>query len=69
MFGECLIPSKMICSGWLTEVSVGGGFGCALDRSGIAWSWGNNSAGALGLGDMESKSQPYPILELQSKSI
>ncbi|OMJ90615.1 hypothetical protein SteCoe_7014 [Stentor coeruleus] len=68
-FGEFLVPTKLSCSAKQVDLAIGLGYGTSIDRNGIVWSWGSNSTGCLGTGDQESKSQPYPILDLQNKSV
>ncbi|OMJ70768.1 hypothetical protein SteCoe_31189 [Stentor coeruleus] len=68
-FGEFLVPTKLSCSAKQVDLAIGLGYGVSIDRNGIVWSWGSNSTGCLGTGDQESKSQPYPILDLQNKSV
>lgn len=68
-FGEFLVPTKLSCSAKQIDLAIGLGYGTSIDRNGIVWSWGSNSTGCLGTGDQESKSQPYPILDLQNKSV
>ena len=69
VFGEFLQPAKLNCSSKLVDLSVGVGFGIALDRNGTLWGWGSNSSGCLGTGDLDPKTQPYPIIDLQSKVV
>lgn len=68
-FGEFLIPTKISISSKVIDIDIGIGFGLAIDKNGNVWSWGSNSSGCLGTGDLDSKSQPYPILELQNKVV
>jgi len=51
------------------DVQVGGTFGVAVDTRGIAWAWGDNSAGELGTGDTDSRAPLYPILNLKGKTV
>jgi alpha-tubulin suppressor-like RCC1 family protein len=68
-FGEFLVPNKLQCSTKVIDINIGMGFGVCVDKNGMVWSWGSNNNGCLGTGDMDSKPQPYPILELQSKIV
>ncbi len=44
VFGTFYEP-KMVVDSDIVDVSIGGSFGVAQDRSGILWSWGQNSSG------------------------
>jgi len=44
------------------SVSIGRLLGCALDDSGFVWIWGTNSEGELGIGDMNPRELPSPVL-------
>lgn len=67
VFGELLAPTKMNCSGKFADIDVANGFGIAIDRNGMLWGWGSNTTGALGTGDLESKTQPFPVIDLQGR--
>ena len=41
--------------------------GAAIDTKGFVWSWGTNVCGELGVGDLEPRIHPYPVLTLQNK--
>ncbi|TNE85759.1 MAG: hypothetical protein EP330_24285 [Deltaproteobacteria bacterium] len=43
------------------QAAEGDGFGCALDASGVASCWGDNSFGSLGDGTTASRRAPAPI--------
>jgi len=47
-----------------SEVSIGNGFGCAIDLYGNAVSWGNNENGELCQGDFCSRKLPSMIESL-----
>jgi alpha-tubulin suppressor-like RCC1 family protein len=53
----------------VADISLGGGFGAAVDVNGLVWSWGSNAAGELGIGDYEPRSSPFPIVALQGKTV
>src|SRR5262249_19736088 len=44
-----------------TDVSVGFGHACALDGDGLAYCWGNNGAGQLGIGTEGDQKGAYPV--------
>lgn len=69
-FGEFLFPQKI--TGFkapLIDISVGSGFGLAIDSAGNAYSWGSNKNGELGLGDYEPRFVPTQISALQGKKV
>ena len=68
-FGEFLSPTRLSIGSRVVDVEIGVGFGIAIDKNGTAWSWGSNSSGCLGTGDLESKSQAYPIVDLHNKAV
>ena len=41
----------------------------AVDEKGIAWSWGANTNGELGVGDRDPRIHPFPILTLKGKNV
>jgi alpha-tubulin suppressor-like RCC1 family protein len=70
VFGESLVPQKVaIVGAKLTDVSVGGSFGVALDQTNKLWVWGANTAGELGVGDYEPRANPCLLDKLKSKSV
>jgi len=53
----------------IVSVSLGDSASLALDTEGVVWSWGNNTQGELGLGDVTYRPHPYPITNLKQKGI
>jgi X-linked retinitis pigmentosa GTPase regulator len=51
-FGELMVPTRVACASKIVEVDVGIGFGAGIDRNGNVWTWGANSTGCLGTGDL-----------------
>ena len=68
-FGEFLVPERVGNLSGITDVSLGGGFGAALDTAGQVWTWGTNTGGELGLGDSENRPAPELLTSLQGKAI
>jgi len=67
-FGEFLQPQKMTgIKNPVVDISVGGGFGCAIDIGGSLFSWGSNKFGELGLGDYDTRLVPTLVSSLQGK--
>ena len=46
----------------VVQVSIGKKRACALDEKGFVWTWGENSEGELGLGDIINRDLPAPVL-------
>ena len=70
IWGDSAFPLKIVTiSNKVTDVSLGREVGVAVDDQGLAWSWGQNSHGELGVGDSEPRVQPFPILNLKNKSV
>ena len=70
VFGQYLLPHLVpSINVAVNEVNVGGAFGVALDNRGIIWCWGSNNKGELGVGDYESRSAPYPLINLHESRI
>ncbi len=42
---------------------------CVMDSNGMAWVWGSNQNGELGLGDYTTRTTPFPLVGLQEKGI
>jgi hypothetical protein len=63
VFGELLLPTLML-SERVTQVSVGGCAGVAVDSFGRVWTWGSNSNGELGQGDFEPRKTPTQVSRL-----
>ena len=42
---------------------------CVMDTDGMAWVWGSNEKGELGLGDYTTRMAPFPLVGLQEKGI
>ena len=53
----------------MVDVSLGKDLGVAVDNQGLAWSWGSNSNGQLGVGDQEPRVHPFPVLNLKGKQV
>jgi len=51
------------------DISVGESASLILDVEGLVWSWGNNEKGELGLGDVNYRPHPFPIMSLKHKGI
>jgi alpha-tubulin suppressor-like RCC1 family protein len=49
--GSFPLPHQVAGRHHLTEISGGGSHGCALDDDDLAWCWGANLHGALGIGE------------------
>ncbi len=49
------------------DVSVGSTFGSAVHENGSIWTWGSNSKGELGIGDMEPRNGPTRIKNLRGR--
>ena len=46
----------------IVEISAGAEHSCAIDEKGLAWCWGDNSAGQLGTPDKPARSdEPVPV--------
>lgn len=57
------IPSRV------NSCSISASHVCAMDNSGMAWVWGQNTKGELGLGDYVDRTAPFPLVSLQEKGI
>src|SRR5690606_29549491 len=44
-----------------TRLATGSGFSCALDPAGVAYCWGNNTFGELGVGNNTPRSAPTAV--------
>ena len=42
---------------------------CVMDNEGMAWVWGENQKGELGLGDYTTRTAPFPLVGLKEKGI
>lgn len=42
---------------------------CVMDSDNMAWVWGYNDKGELGLGDYTTRTAPFPLVGLQEKGI
>ena len=40
-----------------------------MDNEGMAWVWGENQKGELGLGDYTTRTAPFPLVGLKEKGI
>ena len=59
----------MTISSKVVDVSLGLTVNIAVDEKGLAWSWGPNEHGELGIGDKEPRIHPFPVLNLKSKLV
>ena len=58
-FGEFFTPHRVKkIRGETESVSIGSGFGIALNMQGFLYSWGDNTRGELGDGENSSKKTP-----------
>ena len=69
VFGEYLSPQKQSISSSIRDVSVGGGFGAALDVNKKLWVWGSNDNGELGLGDYTARDTPALLTHLSARRV
>jgi X-linked retinitis pigmentosa GTPase regulator len=70
VFGEYPFPQKILTiSNKVKEVSLGNTISVAVDEKGLAWGWGTNTCGELGVGDKEPRIHPFPILSLKGKTV
>lgn len=68
VFGEFCSPIQVSQSGArYKDIDVGSFFGVSIDDSGLAWTWGSNTSGELGLADYEPRKSPFPNASLQGK--
>jgi X-linked retinitis pigmentosa GTPase regulator len=68
VFGEFLDPMRISSiSTPIKDIETGGSFGAAVDIHGGVWTWGSNVRGELGVGDYESRVNPFPVRSLQGK--
>lgn len=68
IFGEYLEPCSVAKEeGVFTDLSVGNNFGAAIHENGSIWTWGSNSKGELGLGDMDARILPTMIKNLKGR--
>ena len=68
--GDMPFPQKvLIIQNRVIDVSLGRDLGIAVDEQGLAWSWGLNSHGELGVGDNEPRIHPFPVLNLKGKLV
>jgi alpha-tubulin suppressor-like RCC1 family protein len=54
VFGTFFEP-KIIIDQDIVEVSIGGSFGIARDKTGMLWAWGKNSSGELCQKDTQTR--------------
>jgi len=70
VFGDYPYPQKILTiSNRVVDVSLGQTMSVAVDEKGLAWSWGTNANGELGVGDHEPRIHPFPILSLKGKKV
>jgi len=69
-FGEYHSPYRVSgMPGKATDCSVSKSHICVMDDGGMAWVWGSNEKGELGLGDYTTRTAPFPLVGLQEKGI
>jgi alpha-tubulin suppressor-like RCC1 family protein len=51
------------------QIASSKNIGCALDTSGFLWVWGPNSKGELGLGDLDKRELPAPVVSLKTREL
>ena len=59
--GESLVPVPIPLPRSIIDISIGPGFGLAVDSTGQVWAWGSNTAGQLGLGDYANRTVPHAV--------
>ena len=65
VFGEFAIPHTVkTIKGKCVRISLGGKFGAAVTNKGVIYTWGDNTEGQLGIGDIQSRMTPFPVLSL-----
>ena len=70
-FAEFLKPHKISfdATNPFVDVSIGYGFGCAIDVAGKAYTWGENEQGELGLRDFDPKDEISIVHSLDGKRV
>lgn len=58
-----LEPEQVDIPASVLAVTAGGEHTCALDDTGLAWCWGANNRGQLGIPDLVDKPAPTPVFE------
>lgn len=56
-------PVTVVSPVQLVSLTVGGGFACGLDKDGLAYCWGVNRLGQLGVGDTLPRSAPVAVID------
>lgn len=70
IFGEYPYPQKILTiSNPVVDVSLGKSISTAIDDQGLAWTWGSNKYGEIGVGDYEPRVHPFPLLNLKGKTV
>jgi X-linked retinitis pigmentosa GTPase regulator len=69
IFGEYLLPHRWSMREPIIDLSIGSGFGVAIDSLNSVYVWGNNSSGELGLDDYDPRLTPTLLPSLKGKSI
>ena len=70
IWGFIPVPQSVLTiTNAVIDVSFARDFGIAVDDQGLAWSWGANDHGELGLGDTQPREHPFPILNMKGKTI
>ncbi|OMJ92190.1 hypothetical protein SteCoe_5062 [Stentor coeruleus] len=69
VFGEYLLPHRLAIRDHIVDVSIGSGFGLAVDINDTVYSWGGNSNGELGLEDYDPRATPQILQALKSKGL
>ncbi|WP_225414668.1 RCC1 domain-containing protein [Stigmatella hybrida] len=58
-------PVAVALTGAVKSIATGGNFSLAIDATGAAWGWGQNSWGQLGDGTANPRTSPVPVQGLQ----
>ena len=70
VWGDQPFPQKILTvSNPVIDLSLGRDVSVAIDDQGLAWSWGANTNGQLGVGDQDARVHPFPILNLKGKVV
>lgn len=70
VFGEFLTPYKItLINTKVIDISLGNSFGAFIDSHNMLWTWGSNTSGELGVGDYDSRINPFPVVSLKEKKV